>query len=491
MTYRSFEKTKWNSTGRYRHSHGTVSAGVYRCSHDVSAMTANLSQPVSEEEEEENAGSQAAEKGVEVTSHTFSRWRQRQNIKKEYRTGRTGREAEETASAVSRGIQKAVQTAKQTGVRLVEFVSTHGELLLILCVFGLLIAAMAGFFSSCAAVFQGGTNVVLGTSFTAEDEDILGADEDYCGLEADLRDRIRDVERVHAGYEEYRYEVDEINHNPYELAAYLTVRFEDYTREEVQETLHQLFQEQYELTFSEATEIRTRTETRMETQTGTRPVWDAELGTYVEESYEYEEAVEYEVEYEYRILTVHLKNQGLGTVIEAAGLSADEMERYQILLETRGNRSYLFGGDIYAVPQNSHSDYRVPTDALTNERFANMIREGEKYLGMSYVWGGSNPETGFDCSGFVSWVINHSGNGWDVGRKTANGLLGVCDRVPQSEASPGDLVFFQGTYDTPGASHVAIYVGNGMMLNCGNPISYTSMESSYWRQHFYCVGRLP
>lgn len=190
------------------------------------------------------------------------------------------------------------------------------------------------------------------------------------------------------------------------------------------------------------------------------------------------------------ILNVKLRNKGLNSVISNSGLSEDDMERYRILLQTRGNRPDIFGNDIYATPGGEYTDYDIPGEALTDTRFANMIREAEKYLGYPYVWGGSSPSTSFDCSGFVSYVINHCGNGWSVGRLTANGLMGVCDIIPKSSAKPGDLIFFQGTYDTSGASHVGIYVGNGMMIHCGNPISYASIESNYWQQHFYCFGRI-
>lgn len=197
-----------------------------------------------------------------------------------------------------------------------------------------------------------------------------------------------------------------------------------------------------------------------------------------------------EEDYEYYILKVKLRNKGLNSVISNSGLSEDDMERYRILLQTRGNRPDIFGNDIYATPGGEYTDYDIPGEALTDTRFANMIREAEKYLGYPYVWGGSSPSTSFDCSGFVSYVINHCGNGWSVGRLTANGLMGVCDIIPKSSAKPGDLIFFQGTYDTSGASHVGIYVGNGMMIHCGNPISYASIESNYWQQHFYCFGRI-
>lgn len=323
--------------------------------------------------------------------------------------------------------------------------------------------------------------MILGTSFTAKDEDIIGADNDYKALEAALRNQINNIERTHSGYDEYRYDLDEINHNPYELAAYLTVKFEDYTREEVQSTLRWLFDQQYEMILTEEVEIRTRTETRTGTSTSTDP----ETGETTTEEYEYE----VEVEYEYYILNVKLKNKGLNMVIGNSGMTDDEAKRYAVLLQTQGNRSDIFGDDIYASP-GEYTDYDIPGEALTDVKFAKMIQEAEKYLGYPYVWGGSSPSTSFDCSGFVSWVINNCGNGWSVGRRTANGLMDVCDIIRKSEAKPGDLIFFQGTYDTSGASHVGIYVGDGMMIHCGNPISYASIESSYWQSHYYCMGRI-
>ena len=419
-------------------------------------------------------------------SNPFSRWQQKKAIKKEYAAAKAGKNTASTTASASKGAGKATgkaaQGAKNITEKVTEFCTTHSKAILLVLAGGLLFMIICSMFSSCTAMFQGGAQVVLGTSFTANDEDIIGADDDYKALEAALRNKINNIERTHSGYDEYRYDLDEINHNPYELAAYLTVQFEDYTRSEVQSTLQRLFDQQYELTLTEEVEIRTRTETR----TGTTTWTDPETGEVYEEEYEYE----VEVEYEYYILNVKLENKGLNRVIGSSGMSEDEMERYAVLLQTNGNRPDIFGDDIYAVT-GEYTDYDIPGEALTDTRFANMIREAEKYLGYPYVWGGSSPSTSFDCSGFVSWVINNCGNGWSVGRLAANGLMGVCDIIPRSSAKPGDLIFFQGTYDTSGASHVGIYVGNGMMIHCGDPISYANLNSSYWQSHFYCFGRLP
>lgn len=425
------------------------------------------------------------------SSNPISRWRQKQAIKKEYAAAKAGKSTAGSTAAASKNAGKAAKETKNVTQKLTEFATSHSKLFLVVGVFLLLFMVIASMFSSCTAMFEGGAQMILGTSYTAADEDIIGADDDYDDLEAALRRKLNNIERTHSGYDEYRYELDEINHNPYELASYLTVMFEDYTREEVQDTLERLFELQYELTLEEEVEIRTRTETRTETETGTRLVWDDELEEYVEEEYEYEVEVEYEVEYEYYILNVKLVNRGLNYAIGNSGMTEDEMERYRTLLQTQGNRPDLFEDDIYAVPGGEYTDYDIPGEALTDVRFARMIREAEKYLGYPYVWGGSSPSTSFDCSGFVSWVINNCGNGWSVGRLTASGLMNICDIIPRSAAEPGDLIFFQGTYDTSGASHVGIYVGNGMMIHCGNPISYASIETNYWQSHFYCFGRLP
>ena len=412
-----------------------------------------------------------------ASSNPLSRWQQKHNIKKEYSAAR----AWKGGKTAAKGAEKAAKSLTQ---RLADFCVSHKTSLLWALAIALLFIIMSGMFSACSTMFQAGTQMVLGTSFTAEDEDILGADEDYTGLENHLRIQVDNIESTRPGYDEYRYFLDEIGHNPYELAAYLTVVFEDYTREEVQAVLQQLFEQQYKLILEEEVEIRTRTETR----TGTRTHTDPETGEIWEEEYEYE----VEIEYEYYILNVTLRNYGLGSVIRSSGMNADQLERYKVLVETLGNRSYLFGEDVSSAPGGGgeYIDYDIPGEALTDTAFANMIREAEKYLGYPYVWGGSSPSSSFDCSGFVSWVINNCGNGWSVGRQTANGLKNLCDIIPPSEAKPGDLIFFQGTYNTPGASHVGIYVGGEMMIHCGDPISYASIETNYWQQHFYCFGRI-
>ena len=413
-------------------------------------------------------------------SNLFSRWRQKQAIKKEYAAAKAGAAAAENTAA---GTAKAAQGTASITEKAFQFVQSHSHIIIGIAAVGLLVLVIAGSVSSCSVLINGGGNVVLGTSYTAEDEDLKGVETDYTKLEDKLRKQIDRIETDHPGYDEYRYNLAEIGHNPYELASLLTVEFENYTRSQVQARLQSIFEAQYELKLEEKVEIRTRKETRV--GYSYNPI------TGTGHTYTYQVTVQYE----YKILNVTLLNRGVDYVARNSGLTDDQLQRYEVTLECRGNRDDLFAGIAFATPDGAGSsgeyqDYDIPGEALTDEKFRKMITEAEKYLGYPYVWGGSSPSTSFDCSGFVSWVINHCGNGWNVGRQTANGLMGKCDIIPKSEAKPGDLIFFQKTYNTSGASHVGIYVGNGMMIHCGNPISYASIETSYWRQHYYCMGRI-
>ena len=419
------------------------------------------------------------------SSNPISRWRQKQELKKRYMEAKASGRAGASASGAAKGGKKTAEGTKSVVDKGIEFVKEHPKVILIAGALGLLIMLIAGMFSSCTAMFAGSGNAVLGTSYTAEDADITGTDADYSALEAALNNQISNIESTNPGYDEYRYDLAEIGHNPYELASYLTVLFEDYTRAEAQSTLQSLFAQQYTLTLTPEVEIRTRTETRTGTTTSTDPV----TGETTTSTYTYE----VEVEYEYHILNVKLTNKGLGAVIQSSGLTTEQADRYDVLMTTSGNRSELFGEDVYGVAGGEYTDYDIPGEALTDERFRRMITEAEKYLGYPYVWGGSSPSTSFDCSGFVSWVINHCGNGWNVGRLGAKGLKNICDIIPPDQAKPGDLIFFHHTYDAPDpsdATHVGIYVGDGMMIHCGSPISYASTESNYWQSHFLCFGRI-
>lgn len=385
-----------------------------------------------------------------------------------------------------------------------EFIEEHPMAIVIAGAVLIVVLVVSGALSSCSMMAGGGNNMVISTSFTAQDADIVAVENDYKSLEVALQTEINNIERDNPGYDEYNYSLSEISHNPFELAALLTVLYEDYTEAEVQSMLQTIYESQYTLTKQRVVETRTRTETRWhwvtyyrdEERTGYRMVnGHLEEYTYtVSVPYQEYESYEVEVEYEYYILNTTLTNNGIQAAVNALGLSDEQMRRYAILLEMRGNKPDIFGDNPYANPGVSaeYQDYDVPAEYLTDQQFANILNEAEKYLGYPYVWGGSNPSTSFDCSGFVSYVINHSGNGWDYGRLTANGWKNATARVSAGNVKPGDLIFFQGTYDTTGASHVGIVVDpvNKIMIHCGNPIQYASYDSNYWRQHFYCYGRI-
>ena len=419
-------------------------------------------------------------------SNELSRVYQKNRMKKEIVEQAERKQAKESANSVGSVGRKFVDKAEDLMGKFAEFVAEHlaenPMAVIVILALGIVLLVVMTSFSSCSMMATGVQNVTVASSFTAEDDQILTVDQDYTNLETALQNTLNNIERDHPGYDEYRYELDNIGHNPFQVAALLTVLYENYTQSQVQGMLQTLFNGQYTLTIQEIVEVRTRTETR----TGTTTVDNGD-GTTSEEKYEYE----VEVEYNYYILKTKLTNNTLEAVINNMGLTAEQMERYQLLLETYGNKPELFGENIYAqVNPGDYQDYDIPPEALTDQRFANMIQEAERYLGYPYVWGGSSPSTSFDCSGFVSYVINHCGNGWSMGRQTANGLLGHCTRVSASNARPGDLIFFQGTYATSGASHVGIYVGNGMMIHCGNPIQYASVNTNYWTNHFLCYGRI-
>ena len=347
-----------------------------------------------------------------------------------------------------------------------EFVEDNPIASLIIVLVLILIIALMGLLGSCSAMGGGGGDVIMGTSYTATDEDILGTEDDYKDLEEGLQDDIDNIETDYPDYDEYSYYLDEIGHNPYQLAAILTVLYEAYKREDVQAKIQEIFDIQYELTVEEVVETR-----------------------YTEPEDEDEDPEPYD----YYILNVYLVNNTLDVVPDELGMTDAEKQRVALLLYTFGNRKYLFGeDDIYNIPgegDDDSSEHHVPGEYLSDEEFARMLSEAERYLGVPYVWGGYSP-SGFDCSGFVSYVINHCGNGWNYGRLTANGLRARTANVPASEAKPGDLIFFQGTYATSGASHVGIYVGGGWMIHAGNPVHYSNINTPYWQSHFLGYGRI-
>ena len=324
------------------------------------------------------------------------------------------------------------------------------------------------------------SNAVSGTSYASEDDDLLGADEDYSAMERELSQTMADIERDHPGYDEYRYSVDEIGHNPYELASYLSAKYHVYTREQVQAELREIFEAQYELTLTEEVEIRYRTETR----TGTTTSTDPETGETITEEYEYE----VEVPYEYYILNVTLKIYTLPAVIFPR-MDEQQKEIYTIMQELKGNKPYLWKG-IYTGGGDPDPTYEMPGEALSDPSFAALMAEATKYIGYPYVWGGSSPSTSFDCSGFVCWVLPQAASTTcPVPRRRAFTTSAPSFRPPRQ--SRGDIIFFTGTYDSGvPVSHVGIYVGDNKMLHCGDPIQYADITSSYWTQHFYAFGRL-
>ena len=400
---------------------------------------------------------------------------QKKQYKDAYAAAKRGQKAGTAASKQAAAATNTITEKAKAAVQ--EIVVQHKTLWVGIGVGILLVMVMLGAFSSCGAAIQGTGSTFVGTTYPSKDADMKGAEEDYLELEKELDKQIRQMESTHPGYDEYRYQLDEIGHDPYQLISHLTAVYEQFTRGQVKPVIKELFKQQYLLKVWETIEIRTRMET-----------------------YTYQE----EVEYEYKILNVLLKNKGFDTIARK-NMNQKQTGRYDAYNLTYGNRPELFGagsptysggttGSIGtgggAGSSGGGFKYDIPSEALSDEKFARMIEEAEKYLGMPYVWGGSSPSTSFDCSGFVCWVINNSGNGWSVGRTTANGLRGKCSYVSPADAQPGDLIFFEKTYNTVGASHVGIYVGNGMMIHCGDPISYTSINSTYWQSHFLGFGRI-
>ena len=437
----------------------------------------------------ETQGGTGAKNATVAEGDAVKHQAQKNLMKKEIQKQAFKERARETANAsggfMKRFVDKAEDMAGRLAEMVAEFIEEHPLGFLIAGAVLIIVLVISGSLSSCSLMAGGGSNSILATSFTAQDADIVAVEGDYVSLETDLQNTVNRIETDHPGYDEYQYDLSEIAHNPFELAALLTVLYEDYTESEVQSMLQTIRDYQYTLTLTQVVETRTRTEER----TGTRTIHHAD-GTTTTEEYTYE----VEVEYDYYILKTKLTNNGIQAAVNALGLTEEQLQRYAVILEMRGNKPDIFGDNPYANPgvSEEYQDYDVPAEYLTDQQFANMLNEAERYLGYPYVWGGSSPSTSFDCSGFVSYVINNCGNGWNYGRLTANGWKNTTARVNASDVKPGDLIFFQGTYDTSGASHVGIVVdpANKIMSHCGNPIQYASYDSNYWRQHFYCYGRI-
>jgi cell wall-associated NlpC family hydrolase len=424
----------------------------------------------------------AIRQNPELQSNPLSRWQQKQAIKRQYAAAKKARQ---TAGTTKKTAEKAAKTAKkaaEAAEKTAAFVVRNWKPILIIAAIAVLLVLIMNAVSSCSMLLQGGINMVVGTSYTAEDEDILAAEAYYTGLESGLRQKIGKIETTHPGYDEYRYNLAEIGHDPFELMSYLTALYEDFTIAKARPALDTLFNRQYKLTVTETVETRYRTETR----TGSYTTTDPDTGETETHYYTYE----VEVPYSYYILNVTLTNNALSR-IAAADLDTEKLELYAVYMETQGNKPYLFEGNIYAHP-GPFTDYEIPPAALADANFAALIREAEKYLGYPYVWGGSNPSESFDCSGFVCWVLDHSGV-YPIGRTNAQGIFNKTTPIAPSEAKPGDIIFFTGTYDSSGpVSHVGIYVGDNMMIHCASGgVQYARMDTKYWTQHFYAFGRLP
>ena len=423
----------------------------------------------------ERANLDALQKKAEIdspTSNPVSKWQQKQAIKKQYAAAKHNQAAQTTAKAAentAKAAKKAAEKAEKAG----KYVWEHRRGFAIAAAILLMLAFLLNGLSSCSVIMDGVGSGIAASTYPSQDADMLGAEAQYCAMEAELQRYLDTYESTH-DYDEYHFDLDTIEHDPYVLISIITALHQgEWTLDEVQGTLQMLFDRQYILTEDVVVETRYRTETDTWT--------DADGNTHTDT---------YQVPYDYYIYTVTLENFNLSHV-PVYIMSEEQLGMYATYMATLGNRPDLFPGSGYIgkYVEGSYTDYDIPPEALDDEVFAAIIKEAEKYLGYPYVWGGSSPSTSFDCSGFVSWVINHSG--WDVGRLGAQGLCNICMPVSSANVKPGDLVFFTGTYDTPGVSHVGIYVGNNMMIHCGDPISYANLNSSYWQSHFYRYGRLP
>ena len=423
----------------------------------------------------ERANLDALQKKAEIdspTSNPVSKWQQKQAIKKQYAAAKHNQAAQTTAKAAentAKAAKKAAEKAEKAG----KYVWEHRRGFAIAAAILLMLAFLLNGLSSCSVIMDGVGSGIAASTYPSQDADMLGAEAQYCEMEAELQRYLDTYESTH-DYDEYHFDLDTIEHDPYVLISIITALHQgEWTLDEVQGTLQMLFDRQYILTEDVVVETRYRTETDTWT--------DADGNTHTDT---------YQVPYDYYICTVTLENFNLSHV-PVYIMSEEQLGMYATYMATLGNRPDLFPGSGYIgkYVEGSYTDYDIPPEALDDEVFAAIIKEAEKYFGYPYVWGGSSPSTSFDCSGFVSWVINHSG--WDVGRLGAQGLCNICTPVPSANVKPGDLVFFTGTYDTPGVSHVGIYVGNNMMIHCGDPISYANLNSNYWQSHFYRYGRLP
>lgn len=411
------------------------------------------------------------------TSNPVSKWQQKRQIKRQYaaaKAGRGGKAAKNTVKSAEKAVKNTEKAAK--------FVSASKKPLLIVLAIVLLLMFFLNVVSSCSVIVEGVGSVLAGSTYPASDSALLNAEAAYTAKEEELQRYLDNYTGTH-DYDEYHFDLDEISHDPYVLLSLLSAMNPgDWTASEISRMVEDLFDRQYILTELVETETRYRTETR----TDYEYVYNPDTDSYEWRSYTHT----VQVPYEYRICTVTLENRDLSH-LPVEVLSGSKLNMYATYMATLGNRPELFPDSPYVDLYLNKTDqsFDIPADAIPSDRVAAMLQEAQKYLGYPYVWGGSSPATSFDCSGYVCWVVNHSG--WDIGRLSAQGICNVCTPISAANAQPGDLVFFKGTYDTPGVSHCGIYVGNNTMIHCGDPIKYANLNTNYWQSHFYCFGRLP
>ena len=410
---------------------------------------------------------QAQQQNPELQSNPYSRWQQKRAIKKEYAAAKAGGGTVSASEVTAKAAKRAAEDTKKAS----EWIAEHKKRFLIALAILLVAVFLLNIASSCSVLVEGGVTALGVSTYPSEDSDMLAAEAQYCAMEAELQAKLDNYEATH-DYDEYHFDLDEIGHDPYVLISALTaLKGGAWMLGEVQSELQMLFDKQYILTETVETEIRYRPETR----------YDEDGDPYT-----------VQVPYEYTICTVTLENFDLSHV-PVYVMNEDQLALYASYMATLGNRPDLFGDSDYVnryYGDGSGGSYDIPPEALEDEAFAAIIKEAEKYLGFPYVWGGSSPATSFDCSGFVSYVYNNCGVGWSFGRLSAEGIRQICSYVSPADAKPGDLIFFEKTYNTTGASHIGIYVGNNTMLHCGDPIQYTSISSDYWQSHFLQFGRL-
>lgn len=411
------------------------------------------------------------------TSNPISKWQQKRQIKRQYAAAKAGYSGK-TVKNTAKGAEKAVKNTEKAA----KFVSASKKPLLVVLAIALLLMFFLNVVSSCSVIVEGVGSVLAGSTYPASDSALLNAEAAYTAKEEELQRYLDNYTGTH-DYDEFHFDLDEISHDPYVLLSLLSAMNPgDWTASEITRMVEDLFDRQYILTEFVETETRYRTETR----TDYEYVYNPDTGSYEWRSYTHT----VQVPYEYRICTVTLENRDLSH-LPVELLSGSQLNMYATYMATLGNRPELFPDSPYVDLYLNKTDqsFDIPADAIPSDQVAAMLREAQKYLGYPYVWSGSSPETSFDCSGYVCWVVNHSG--WNIGRLSAQGICNVCAPISAANAQPGDLVFFKGTYDTPGVSHCGIYVGNNTMIHCGDPIKYANLNTNYWQSHFYCFGRLP